>query len=385
MYRVKGIRNSVELFDVTSFEFPEFLFTNLGSDGRLPFWVKCIGFSSFLYGLGVMATLVSDTLLPGTDTGAGTPFLQDYSFMAVCIVIGCTLAFLLSTLRKLDDALVQVSKRIGIMSTTGDEKKFMEFVSWMKRWMPAGERFFEKPAFWYYLDTIGGAILGASYGTYWSIHSTVLWWGRSQHTVAALYFVFFCAVVAYVVGAVIFATMGSIKTVRRYCRDFVTPNRILALNPDKVGGLRPLGQFSLGLDVAFALASFVIFSYLAQGVSIAQPVVIVTLLIYTILLIVVFFIPLSAAHDSMLEAKEWAIDQLNEMFKEINSKISPGDKKFNFKQVKALKDVYFLHERVSKMAVWPLNISIILKFVATSSFPIVGSLIVAYVSQLIGV
>lgn len=173
--------------------------------------------------------------------------------------------------------------------------------------------------------------------------------------------------------------------VRRYCRTFISQERVLALNPDKVGGLRPLGQFSLGLDIAFALPSFVVFFYLTQGVSIVNPIVVVTLLLYTIILIVVFFIPLSAAHDSMLKAKERAHNQVNEIFKEINSKISTRNKRFNFKHIKSLQDVYFLYEQVSKMAVWPLNIDIILKFIATSSFPIVGSLIVAYVTQLLGV
>lgn len=381
---MKKISDSVKLFDFTSFDFPEFLFSNLGSDGRLPFWVKCIGFSSFLYGLGLVATFLSNTLLPWTGTSTDPPFLLDYSFMTLCAVLGLTLAFFMSTLRKLDDAMVQVSKRVGATSTPADEQRFMEYISYLKRWMPVGERFFEKPSFWYYVDTIGGAILGANFGFYWSSHSTNLWWGVAQYTVAALYFVCFCAVVAYVGGAIVFATMGSIKAVRRYCRDFITPHRVLALNPDKVGGLRPLGQFSLGLDISFALASFVIFSYLIQGVSVTHPVVAITLLLYTIVLVVVFFIPLSAAHESMLKAKERAYDQVNEMFKEINSKVSSGNKRFDFKHIKALKNVYFLYDKVSKMAVWPLNISIVLKFIATSSFPIVGSLIVAYISKLIG-
>ena len=382
---MKDIRDSAKLFNVASFDFPEFFFSYLGSDGKLHFWGKCIVFSAMLYGLGIVANFVSSTLLPTTGTDIKTVYLQDYSFMTVCAVLGCTLIFLLSTLRKLDDTLVVVNKRIGAISTPSDEKRFTEFVLWMERWMPAGERLFEKPWFWYHLETVGGAILGALTGIYWSIYSPVHWWGKVQHTVPALYFIFSCAVFAYAMGAVIFATMGSIKVVRRYCREFITQDRIRALNPDQVGGLRPLGQFSLNLDIAFALASFVIFSYLAQGVSIVHPVVTLTLGLYTMVLVVVFFIPLSAAHDSMLEAKEKAYDQVNEIFKEVNSKISPENKGFNFRQTEALKDVYFLYEKVSKMAVWPLNIGILLKFVATSSFPIVGSLIVAYLSKIIGV
>jgi hypothetical protein len=269
----------------------------------------------------------------------------------------------------LDDALIQVSNRIGAVSTPDSEKKFRDYVLWMKQWMPAGERFYDKPVFWYYLDTIGGAAFGALFAFYASFHSPNLWWGISRY-------------VGYTGGAIIFVTMGSIKAVRRYCKTFISSELILALNPDKVGGLRPLGQFSLGLDISFALATLVIFSCLVQGVSISDLIVVVTLLLYTLLLVVVFFIPLSAAHDSMLEAKERAYNQTHEMFRDVHSKIFLDDKKPNFKRIEALKNVFFLYEKVSRMSVWPLNLGIILRFIATSSFPIVGSLIVAYITTL---
>ena len=372
------ISDSGELFSPATFEFSEFLLSSLGSDGRIPYWAKCMGFSAILYGAGVMANFASNTLLPWTGTGLETSYLMDFSFIVASAVLGCTLALLLSTLRKLDAALRQVSERVGAISTPHDEEKFTEFVSWINRGMPAGERFCLKSRFWYHLETIGGAVFGTLFAIYWSFYSPNLWWGESQYVISALYFISFSAVAGYVVGAVIFVTMGAVRTVRHYCRTFISQEKVLALNPDKVGGLRPLGQFSLGLDIAFALPSLVIFSYLAQGVSITDPTVVVTLPLYTIVLVVVFFIPLSAAHDSMLKAKERARNQVNEIFKDINSKISARDKGYNFKHIRALKDVYFLHEEVSKMAVWPLNVSIILKFAATSSFPVVGSVIVAY-------
>lgn len=378
------IRDSQRLFNFTSFNFPEFLLTTLGSNGRLPYWLKCLGLGALLYAAGAIASFMSNTLF-WIEANSGVPYLTDYSFMTVCAIMGITLAVLLSTLRELDGALVQVNKRIGVASNPTEKDKFMEFVSWVKEWMPLGKRFFERPAFWYHLETAGGAFLGALVAIFWSAFSSASFWGRIQFTWSALYFIFFCSALAYVVGAGIFITIGSVNAARRYCKDFVTPESILALNPDKAGGLRPIGRFSLRLDVAFALPSLVVFSYLAQGVSIAHPAVAVLLLLYTVVLVVVFFIPLAAAHDSMLEAKDKAYDQVNEIFKEINSRISKGNKSYNLKQIKALKDVHFLYEKVQKMAVWPLNLDIVLKFVATSSFPIIGSVVVAYISKILSV
>lgn len=378
------MKASGRLLNFTAFGFPEFLLTTLGSDGRFPYWAKCVGFGFLLYAAGAIASYASNSLLPFSDANGGTSYSGDYSFIVVCVVLGCSMAFLLSTLRKLDKAIVQVNKRMGIISTPDDERKFTEFTSWTTKWMPAGESFLMKPVFWYYLETAGGAFLGALVATYWSMYSRAAFWGEIQFPISSAYFIFFCALLTYVLGASLFVSIGSVKAIRRFCKDFVGQEKILALNPDKVGGLRPIGQFSLHLDIVFAMPSFVIFSYLIQGVSIANPVVILLLLLYTIALVVVFFVPLAAAHDSMLEAKDRAYDQVNGIFKEVSSKISQGGKDFTLLQIKALKDVYFLYEKVSKMAVWPLNLDIVLKFAVTSSFPIIGSLIVAYVSSIFG-
>lgn len=249
---VRSIRDSAKVFDPASFEFSEFLLSNLGSDGKFPFWSKCLGFSALLYLAGVVANSVSDTLVPGAVPGLETPYLMDYSFMMVCIALGCTLALLLSTIRKLDDALIQVNERIGALSTPADEKKFMDFILWMKQWMPAGERFYEGAVFWYHIDTIGGAAFGGFFALYWSLYSTHLWWGRSQYVVSALYFIAFCAIISYIGGAIIFVTMGSIKAVRRYCKTFISHERILALNPES-RRIKASGSIFLGLGHIFCI------------------------------------------------------------------------------------------------------------------------------------
>ncbi len=375
------IRDTIKLFDPAHFEFREYIVSKIGSDGKLPYWAKCICFSLALYGMGILATFLSKTLLPQAGGQVRPAYSEDYFFMVVCAVAACTLAFFISTLRKLDDSLMQVSRRIGILSKSDEEKKLSEFFIYVQHWMPAGNRFFLKPQFWYYLETIGGAFLGASAAFYFIIHSQTPFWGSTLSSVAAIYYIFFWAILTYLMGAVIFATMGSIKAIRRYCKEFVTQDRVLALNPDKVGGLRPLGQFSLGLDITFALPSFVIFTYLVLGGSIIDPVVIASLALYTLVLVVVFFVPLGAAHDSMLAAKEKAYDQIHQMFSEINCKISVKSEKPDFKQMKALKETYFMYEKISKMAVWPLNLDIILKFLATSLFPIIGTLVTDYITK----
>jgi hypothetical protein len=52
--------------------------------------------------------------------------------------------------------------------------------------------------------------------------------------------------------------------------------------------------------------------------------------------------------------------------------------------IASLNDVHLLYERVSKMAVWPFDINIFVKFSFTASYPILGSIIVAFATKSLG-
>jgi len=164
----------------------------------------------------------------------------------------------------------------------------------------------------------------------------------------------------------------------RYGKLFLKPEKIRPLNPDKIGGLKPLGQLALGMDIVVAIPSTIILLYLVSGTSLTHPFTLGVIILYTLLLVVVFFIPLSSVHNAMLEAKEQEFSRINRMFNQIYDKIFYKEKTLTSEDLENIQNIYYLYGEAKKMAVWPLDLSIIYRFVATSLFPLVGSIAVNY-------
>ena len=362
---------------VTSFDFPEILLTTLGRDGKIPSSIKCISFGIGLYVVGIVSTILAGTFFP--KEGLSHPFLGDTYPLVVSVVLGVTLAALIKVLSKVEVLIMQMRK---ICDPSKEKKLFRHFV---KREKQTPKSFFLRPDLWYYLDTFGGAIIGGTFAYYWvtNLGSNETWWGTIDKGIAAYYFVGWCMIIAYVVGAAVYITLGTFQVLIHYCKNCIAKEDVLPASPDKVGGLRFLGHWSLQMDIVIAIPSFVIFDYLVIGGTINDPKVVGIIALYTIFLIIVFFIPLSAVHDAMLNAKEDAFKQINKLVKEIYTRIvSHSD--ISSPDLRDFRNLYFLYEKVEAMAVWPLDLSILSRFFATSLFPIVGSIIVSYIKLWVG-
>lgn len=369
-------RNGAKLFDFAKFDFPEMFLSSVARDGRLPYWAKCLGLGPVLYCIGALSSVASGTFIDY--------YVRDFAFLAASMVLGGTLLLLVHTLRKVNDALTFSNKRLNRRYRADDRARFGKFVSWVRAWSPIGDSVFERAPFWYYLETFGGALLGSLVGLYWISFSQTTWWGVSQFRIASSFFVAWCAMLGYVSGACVFVSMGAIRVLRRYCKEFVTPQKILALNPDKVGGLKPFGQISLNLDIALSLPSTVVLVYLSSGVPVTNPVVWTLLVLYTLVLVIVFFVPISPAHDAMSAAKELAFEDVNNMFLDFQTTLMKEKKRPNSQMVVELHDLHFLYERVANMAVWPFDLGILVRFWFTALYPILGSLLVVYATKRLG-
>jgi hypothetical protein len=336
-----------------------------------------MSFVLILYSLGALSCIISGRIIQ---------YVTDYKFLIASLICGLTIAYLFNTLRRVDDALVYANERLGRGGASPSTGKFGKFVAWVQAWCPFGDSVLERAPFWYYLETLGGATLGSLVGFYWTYLVTyeTPWWGVSQFGVSSVFFVVWAGILGYAIGACVFLFLGAIKVLRQYCKDFVTSKQILALNPDRVGGLKPFAQISLNLDIVLSLPSTVILVYLAGGLSINDPGVWPMLVLYTVLLVIVFFVPISPAHDAMRGAKNLAYEEVNNMFIGIHTSMSKRSKKFDPAILSSLNDVHLLHERVSKMAVWPFDLGILAKFIFTALYPIVGSIIIAYLTMHLG-
>ena len=369
------IRDAERTIDLSKFSFPEFLLSTVCRDARFPYWVKCTSLGLVLYMIGALCAIL---------TKAFTYFL-DYPFLSASLVLGISLTLLAHTTRELGKALVHCNKRLRLQDGSR-HRAFNEFVSWVQAWAPMNASTFGRPVFWYYLETLGGVLLGSLMGFYWSHYSQTIWWGTPGFGVSSAFFIAYCALGGYLVGAAVFMIMGLVKILRAYSTRFISADRILALNPDRVGGLKPFGQLLLDLNIALSVPGTAAFVYIGMYPALVEhPYTWLLLVLYTGLLVVVFLVPAMPAHGAMMAAKEAALEKVNTAFLQVNSVIATKFSKYDHATADALGDVYLMYEKASGMSVWPLDLAIAIKLSLTSLYPIVGSLVTAYLIYLMGV
>jgi hypothetical protein len=386
------------LLDPATFSFREFFISVIGKDGKPPYWLRCILFGMILYIVGAVFAFFSNTMYPDPARGLIRGYLSDYYILVFSIVAGLTPLSVIRALRGLGDKLVytdeclyddldndakETEKAYG-GQTTVSEGNTLRKLNLLVQGMMEHDGIVKRSRLLYYLSSLGFAIVGFCLGIYWSVSNTVSTWSSAQFGASSNFFIAYCAVIGYAVGALVFISARGIAIVRRYCKNHVSCERISALSPDKLGGLEKVGQFSLGLDAAAAIPGLVFFASVFSGTPIEHPSVAISLAFYTVILIMIFFLPIYPFHKEMAHAKEEAFRQVNRVFKEVYLRIWNEHKATDPHLISTLKDTYFLHERISKMSGWPLNLGIRLKFVATAAFPILITLLSTYLSKLLG-
>ena len=214
-----------------------------------------------------------------------------------------------------------------------------------------------------------------------------------------LYFIAWCTVMGVILGIAVWRVVSCVYVIRKYCEQFATPEKIIALAPDRTGGLGLLGHLSFDLDKAVSVPSITVLAYVSQaalapllhpnvegaiGISFATGYLVA--LVYTAFLAVVFFIPLSPAHNAMLEAKNKSMQLIDTEFRKLYpsmvEEIQAGHKQKS-EYFERAEQLYSLYERAKKMAVWPLNFGLISKYLLTAAIPIIGTFIVEVIVDLV--
>lgn len=350
------IRDTEKRIDLTLSPFPEFLLSTLCHDGKLSYKIKCVGLGIILYLIGVITCFKDGKLVD---------FLQCYQLAALFIVLSGTLIALTSFFRKIDDSILWLE---GVICS--DRIKLNEFIDGAQ----SGKHIPLAGAFWYYFTGIALGILGLSFFYFVVIPYNAVylnWVTFDEPGIFKYYYLSLWFFVPFLIGCFWNKIIVGIMILREYCKKFVTADKIMPLNPDKTGGLSILGRLALELDTALAIPALLIPVYLIAGVPLKNPVVIGLIILYTAGLAVVFFLPLSSAHDAMLEAKERELLKIDGKFRKIHAKTSAHKEILDPKLLEELRSIYFLYEKVSKMVVWPLDISLILKYLFTVLFPII--------------
>ena len=194
----------------------------------------------------------------------------------------------------------------------------------------------------------------------------------------------------YIIRVVIAVIPGAYATIltiirlifaTRLFKIFMKDISLHPLHPDKVGGLRPLADFSLQITwmiVVFGImGAFLEISDILRHREAVGYFVHGAFLTYLIAAPIVFFYPLSIAHQAMQNSKENFLIDISHQFNDIISKthqvVKANDYNLeeNLKKIEQLKSI---HQIGSAFPVWPFDYSTLRRFSLSISSPIVAFL-----------
>ncbi len=143
--------------------------------------------------------------------------------------------------------------------------------------------------------------------------------------------------------------------------------RLLAidpLHPDGAGGLAPFGRLAWSIDLLLLpIVLLIPFAIMYEGVSIFT-ISLTALACVTIPIF--FFVPLWGVHRGMARAKRQELDEIAKQFRRVRAIVRRWRKKDisipqeeGLAASETLERMILLHEHVSKMPVWPINMSTI--------------------------
>ena len=357
----------------------EYLFRTIGRDGKYSLESKCFFLVLILFISCLITNSLSGTLL--------VYFIEGWGHFVATVFTGVFVWFLIRFLRKIDEKIHHVNQ---ISSPPKRERGQEGYEEW-KRW----ERKIEKYTKWvrgldshkgYYFQAIGGSVCGFILGMF-LIGPQHGWVQGNLLTELYLraWFIFY----GFFVGACLHYIFGGFWAIRKYCKDVVSHEEILPLDPDHTGGLRELGRLSLDLDLIVAVPSvafpiyllrFRLFEFLGREVKNIEThseirIAIMLSALYALLLVLVFFGSISPAHDDMVKAKNNYLLRMHSeykgMHKELLHKLDTKQR-VEPKEYSRLSGLYDLYDRVESMAVWPLDFRTTLRFLITSLLPLIS-------------
>jgi hypothetical protein len=189
----------------------------------------------------------------------------------------------------------------------------------------------------------------------------------------------------YCVLLILFYSILSIFWLKELFDNFAI--NIRPLYPDRAGGLASLGGFTLKLSYMIALIGMILVvtpvtrNYVAVGTVQFRwtPELLAGLVVYAIAAPIVFFAPLSVAHNAMRKAKHQLLMYIAQRFDaeygDIHSVLEDDLKKLEHRS-KVLAELESLHKMTSAFPVWPFNVENVTRFGTAYVLPLLVPLLV---------
>jgi len=193
------------------------------------------------------------------------------------------------------------------------------------------------------------------------------YWGSQNFMasfVVSTLFLFFLYVIA--LPYVFFKLMMVLQIMRRSCIELndIKVLRIRPLNPDKAGGLGAFGSFAFKFILLFSVPAVLVVLYpIFIGYN---GIFFIFTTVYIFSLILVFFYPLSGAHQAMSQAKRATLErmsgQINRIYDNLMVTVTPVENLALGPQFDVADRLDKLYSRAQEMPVWPFDLATFAKF-----------------------
>ena len=153
--------------------------------------------------------------------------------------------------------------------------------------------------------------------------------------------------------------------------------QVKPLHPDNCGGLKPIGNFCVGIDYMLLIFGIAVVSQSIFSYSETTDIFITfALSAYVVSAIFLFFYPLWPIHNLMKSQKNDLLYKLNEemdpIYQEVYEKITKLSK-INTGKLQKVEKLDKIYERTSRMPTWPSDIGGFIKFLTTILIPVMST------------
>lgn len=353
--------------DFLSFEFPEVFLRFFGSDGRLPYFLKCIALGIIAWTPGLTVTYLSGTL---------SMYLADAAHFSFDIGLGISLFIIVYLCRRINPTLQEVDS----LAQHSRDEGFPKFV---KDWNNSS-------SFWYYLCAIAPPVLffitdllhvlapGVPHGPYppWADESVVSWEIVRLNTP---YIAFEHAIVGLLLGIGFNRFLHYLLFIRDYGRSFLYNTNLDLLFQNIMDGLKPLGRLalesSLVITVPLCLVSISFFEHLIRKQCMSYTWLFALIGFVVVLMLTVIF-QVICPRRILLNAKRDAISFVDSKILELRTRIAN-----DISGLSTLGELFTLRERLDKTSTWIFDTTLVFRFFLTIFLPILGGAIIQIVLE----
>jgi hypothetical protein len=346
-------------FDLTIPRFPAPFRKWLMSNGIVSYKLKCLGFAPSMYVIAVLLSIATNTF---------PKLVTDHGAQLVIIVATVTLYGLVHGCKQIGPTINNLDKT----TVHSKDAKFKDFIDWItseNSWCHIRNRY------WYYIRTLGLAAIFVSLKYF--IYEPGRWTiGADQNAIWIndFYNTFCWAMVGYVIGLGLELALIYTFSINRYCKELLKVESIRLLPVEELGGLKPLGNLALRINIACVVPSiYVLFTLYRMWVEegktvINEPLSLLMLTIYVLVLTLVFFKPIAPAHKVLVSAKEKAIKHFSRQIRQTYDHATSDNPAKN----SLLCSLLSTYQSLKRAPTWPLDLPLSIGSTASILFPIIG-------------